>query len=285
MGSNPATLRGALWMGGAVLSFAAMAVAVRELQRHMGSFEILFLRSIVMLTIVGLLVARTGPAAVRTQRLGTHVMRNMLHLAGQYFWVYSIGALTLATVFAIEFTMPVWTAMLAALFLGERLTAPRLTQLALGFAGVLIILRPGDVAFHPAALLMILGSFCYAGTMIFTKRLSATDAPLAVLFWMALVQAPITLVGAVPGWVMPAAVDLPWILGIGVGSFTAHYCMTRAMQLVDATIAVAIDFVRLPLIAVIGALFYAEAFDPLVIVGAIVIFAGTFYSLRQEGGR
>lgn len=282
---NSQHLRGALWMGGAVLSFAAMAVAVRELQRHMGSFEILFMRSVVMLAIVWIMLARTGLGAVRTQRFGTHLARAVLHIGGQYLWVYSIGLLTLATVFAIEFTMPIWAALLAAFFLGERLTGPRLVQLALGLAGVMIILRPGVGAFHPAALAALACSFLYATTMIYTKRLSATESPLAVLFWMSLVQAPITLVAALPHWVMPVAADLPWIVGIGTGSFTAHYCMTRAMHLVDATVAVPIDFFRLPLIAVVGALFYAEPFDPLVILGATVIFAGTYYSLRRETRR
>lgn len=285
MNSNPATLRGALWMGGAVLSFAAMAVAVRELQRRLGPFEILFLRSVVMLLIVAAMLPRAGTVALRTRWIGTHVSRNLLHFAGQYFWVYSIGALTLATVFAIEFTMPVWVALLAAAFLGERLRAHRLVQLACGLAGVLIILRPGAGAFHPAALVMILGSFCYAGTIIFTKRLSATDTPLTVLFWMSIVQTPIALAAALPQWIAPTAADLPWIVAIGVGSYTAHYCMTRSMQLVDATVAVPIDFIRLPLIAVIGAVYYAEPFDPLVIAGAAVIFAGTYYSLYRETRR
>jgi drug/metabolite transporter (DMT)-like permease len=197
-------------------------------------------------------------------------------------WVYSIGALTLATVFAIEFTMPVWTALLAWLFLKERLTAPRLAQLGLGLAGVLIILRPGGGGFHPAALAMILGSLCYASSFIFTKRLSSTDSALAVLFWMSVVQTPVSLVAAAPQWVTPVAADLPWILVIGAGSFSAHYCMVRAMRLVDAMVAVPIDFARLPLIAVVGALLYGEAFDPLVIAGAAVIFAGTYYSLSRE---
>jgi len=89
----------------------------------------------------------------------------------------------------------------------------------------------------------------------------------------------------VPQWVMPVLVDLPWILAIGIGSFTAHYCMTRAMKLVDAMVAVPIDFARLPLIAVVGALAYGEAFDPLVLVGAGLIFAGTYYSLSREHAR
>jgi drug/metabolite transporter (DMT)-like permease len=219
---------------------------------------------------------------VRTQRIGLHVLRNTLHFAGQYFWVYSIGALALATVFAIEFTMPVWTALLAAVFIGERLTTPRIVQLALGLVGVLIILRPGAGFFQVAALVMILGSMCYAATMICTKKLSASDSPLAVLFWMSVVQMPIALATALPQWVAPVGADLPWVIAIGAGSFAAHYCMTRAMTLADATLVVPIDFIRLPLIAVVGALFYAEPFDPMVLVGAAVIFAGTYYSLSRE---
>src|SRR5688572_25734116 len=147
-------------MLGAVMSFAAMAVAVRELQRHMGSFEIVFLRSVVMLALAIGFVARSGTATLRTRRIHMHFGRNLIHLLGQTLWVYSIGALTLATVFAIEFTMPVWTALLAWIFLRERLSPPRLVMLGLGLAGVLVILRPGGGGFHPAALAMVLGSLC-----------------------------------------------------------------------------------------------------------------------------
>jgi drug/metabolite transporter (DMT)-like permease len=279
---NHNTLRGVLWMGGAVLSFTAMAIAARELHRHMGSFEIVFMRSLVMLAVVLAMLPRAGIAAVRTQRLQLHLWRNVIHFVGQVLWVYSIGALTLAMVFAIEFTMPMWTALLAWLFLKERFTRPRLVQLALGFAGVLIILRPGGTAFHPAALGMVLGSLCYASSFIFTKRLTSTDSALAVLFWMAVIQTPISLVAALTQWVTPAAADLPWIVVIGIGSFSAHYCMTRAMKLVDAMVAVPIDFIRLPLIAVVGAAFYGEPLDALVFVGAAIIFAGTYYSISRE---
>jgi len=269
----------------AVLSFALMAVAVRQLLRHMGILEILSLRTLVTLLLVSTVIARRGFAPLRTQRFPVHAIRAVMHLAGQFCWMYAISALTLATVFAIEFTMPVWTAILAALFLGERLNQGRIVQLALGLAGVAIILRPGLGAFHAAALVMVLGSMCYAGNMIFTKRLSATDTALAVTFWMSAVQMPITFAAALPSWVAPALADTPWILAIGAGSFAAHYSMTRAMKLADATVVVPIDFVRLPLIAVVGALFYAEPFDPMVIVGAAVIFAGSYYSLRRESAR
>jgi len=276
------TLRGVLWMGGAVLSFSAMAIAARQLLAHMGPFQVLFVRSVIMLAIVLLVVAQSENAVTSTRRLPLHVLRNVVHFAGQYCWVFAIGALPLATVFAIEFTMPVWTAILAALLLKEKLTPNRMTMLALGLIGVLIILRPGFGFFHVAALVALAASLFYAGNMIATKRLAATDSPLAILFWMSVVQTPLSLVTALPQWVAPPPADLPWMAVMGIGSYAAHYCMSRAFRLADATVVVPIDFTRLPLIAVVGALFYGEAFDPMILVGAAVIFAGTYASLRRE---
>ena len=293
---NQNPLRAALWMGCAVLSFSFMAVAVRELLRHIGAFEILFLRTLVTMLLVLAVIARQGAATLRTRLFGLHLARALMHLGGQYCWIFAIGALTLATVFAIEFTMPVWVAVLATLFLGERMNRGRLAMLLLGLAGIAIILRPAIGAehaaldahlagFHPAALVMVLGSMCYAGNMIMTKRISAADSPIAVLFWMSLTQLPVTFLTALPQWAMPQPIDLGWAAVIGTGSFIAHYSMTRAMKLGDATLVVPIDFLRLPLIAAVGALFYGEAFDPMVFVGAAVIFAGSYYSLSREARR
>jgi len=276
------TLRGVLWMGGAVLSFSAMAIAARQLLAHMGPFQVLFVRSVIMLAIVLLVVAQSENAVTHTRRLPLHVLRNVVHFAGQYCWVFAIGALPLATVFAIEFTMPVWTAILAALLLKEKLTRNRMTMLVLGLVGVLIILRPGFGFFHAAALVALAASLFYAGNMIATKRLAGTDSPLAILFWMSVVQTPLSLVTALPQWVAPPPADLPWMAVMGIGSYAAHYCMSRAFKLADATVVVPIDFTRLPLIAVVGAVFYAEPFDPMILIGAGIIFAGTYYSLRRE---
>ncbi|MBI1943978.1 MAG: DMT family transporter [Betaproteobacteria bacterium] len=271
-------------MAGAVLSFCAMAIAARELLRHIGVFEILFFRTGVALAIVLAIVLPGGAAVLRTRLMGVHLWRNLFHLGGQASWVYAIGALPLATVFAIEFTSPIFTALLAALMLAERMNRGRLVMLALGFAGVLVILRPGLAVVQPASLVMILGSFCFAVQMIGTKRLAGSDAPLTVLFWMSVIQTPFCLAAALPGWTPPALADLPWIAVIGGGSFTAHYCLTRAMKFADATVVVPVDFFRLPLIAVVGALFYAEPFDPAVILGAALIFTGTYYSVSRERG-
>lgn len=279
------SLRGALWMGGAVLSFSAMAIAARELLARMGIFEILAFRTGIAFLIVLAMVAPAGFASLATRRFGTHLWRNLVHLAGQACWVYAIALLPLATVFAIEFTMPIWTALLAAVFLRERITRARALMLALGFGGVLVILRPGLAALQPGALLALGASLFYAAQMIATKQLSRTDSPLAVLFWMSVIQTPVSAALAAPAWVAPVAADLPWLVAIGTGSYTAHYCLTRAMRHADAAVVTPVDFARLPLIAVVGAVFYGERFDPAVILGAAMIFAGTWVSLKAEHGR
>jgi drug/metabolite transporter (DMT)-like permease len=278
----PPAMRGALWMGGAVLSFSVMAIAVRELLRTMGSFEILFLRSASSLAILLAILPYSGLRVLRTRRFGLHMARNVLHFGGQYAWVFAIGMLPLATVFAIEFTMPVWTAVLAILMLGERLNRGRAVMLGMGVAGVLIILRPGLADVSPASLVMLAGAFAYAAVMIVTKRLSRTDSALAVLFYMALVQLPLAFFPARSEWVDPELADAPWIIAVGASGLVAHFCLTRAFRLADAMIVVPIDFLRMPLIAVVGILFYNEPLDIAILLGAAVIFAGTYYSIRRE---
>ncbi len=278
----PSPLRGALWMGGVVLSLSIMAISARQLAHHMGSFEILFLRTLVSLAIVLAILTRGGFETVRTRHAGLHVFRNLLHFGGQFAWVYALALLPLATVSSIEFTMPIWAALLAMLFLGERLNRGRAVMLALGIAGMLVILRPGAGFVHPAALVMLLGSVAYAGSMITTKRIARTDSPLAVLFYMSLIQTLLGFPPALVHWVAPQLADLPWILAIGVGGITAHYSLTRAFKLADATLVMPIDFLRLPLIAIVAAIAYGEAIDPTIMIGAAIIFAGTYYSIWRE---
>jgi len=281
-GRAPAALRASLWMVGTLFSFSTMAIAVRELLDTMGTFEVLFFRSLVSLLMVLAIVPRYGLGALRTRRFGLHLVRNLFHYCGQYAWVYAIAFLPLATVFAIEFTMPVWTAVLAVMLIGERLNRGRVVMLLTGIAGILIILRPGFAFIHPAALVMLGGSLAFATTMITTKRLSSTDSPLVILFYMSVIQLPLGLIPALPVWVMPTVADLPWVIGVGVAGYSAHYCMTRAFRLADATLVVPLDFLRLPLIAVVGALFYREPIELATMLGAVVMFAGTYYSVSRE---
>ena len=281
----PVALRGALWMGGAVVSFSVMAIAVRELLRTLGVFEILFLRSLVSLILIAAVLPVTGLQTLRTRRFGLHVVRNLFHFSGQYAWVHAIALLPLAMVFAIEFTMPVWAALLAIPILGERLTRARVLMLILGLAGILIILKPGLVEVKPAALVMLAGSFAYAATMISTKRLAHGDSAIAILFYMSAIQVPLGLIPALPVWVTPGLAELPWIVAVGVTGLSAHFCLTRSLRIADASLVVPIDFLRLPLITAVGMLFYGEPLDLSILLGAAVIFAGTYTSIRLESRR
>jgi drug/metabolite transporter (DMT)-like permease len=155
-------------------------------------------------------------------------------------------------------------------------------MLVLGLVGILVILKPGFSFIHPAALVMLAGAFAYATTMITTKRLVGRDSAFAILFYMAAIQLPLGLFPALSQWVSPGIADVPWIAAIGAAGLISHYCLTRALRIADAMVVVPIDFLRLPLIAVVGMLFYGEPLELPVMLGAAVIFAGTYYSIRRE---
>jgi S-adenosylmethionine uptake transporter len=275
-------VRAAIWMTGALASFTGMAIAARQLSFHMGTFEILFFRSLVGLVIMAPLVLWKRVDVFRASRLGLQIGRNAIHFAGQFCWVVGVAVLPLAQVFAIEFTMPIWVAFMAAFFLRERLTGPRIVAIIGGFIGVLIIVRPGLAGFNPASVVVLAGAIFFAASVVMTKVLTRTDSTLAILFFMAVVQMPMGLVPALRDWVTPGNAELPWILLIGVAALTAHYTLTRALRIADASVILPIDFMRVPIVAVVGFLLYAEALDPWVFVGALVIFLSNYQVVRAE---
>ena len=268
------------WMMGAVVSLLAMAVAGRELAAEISVFEIMFFRNSICLTIICLVMLYYGRRLLVTRRLGLHLIRNICHFFAQAGWYFGLAFLPLAEVFAIEFTAPIWTVILAAIFLGERLTGQRSLGVFLGFAGILIILRPGLGIFDPAALAVLGAAVGFAATFVITKSLTASDAPLTILFYMNLIQLPLGMVPALLDWVTPSTQLWPWVLVTGLAGLGTHYCFARAFALADAGIVTPIDFVRLPLAGVIGYFFYQEGLDLAVIVGAAVILLGNLLNIR-----
>ncbi len=278
---HPALLA-AFWMIGALFSFMAMAISGRELSAEYTTFQILFFRSVIGVLLIGFLVSRSGFAQLKTQRFGAHLLRNIAHFGGQYGWFYGLAFISLAEVIAIEFTTPVWTALFAFFLLGERLTLPRIIALVLGIGGLLLILRPGTGVLEPAAFAVLAGAVGYALSYIQTKSLSATDTPLCILFYMTLIQLPFGMVPALMDWKTPSLEMAPWIALVGVTAMSAHYCMTRALKLADATVVVPMDFMRLPLIMLVGYLLYQESVDWFVLVGALLMFSGNLVNIRAE---
>jgi drug/metabolite transporter (DMT)-like permease len=260
-------------------SFMAMAISGRQLATELTTFQVLFFRSLVGVVVIGALIQRTGWVHLRTQALGTHVVRNVVHFAGQFGWFYGLAHIPLSEVFALEFTMPIWTALLAPFLLGERMTRARAAVVTIGFVGTLIVLRPGVTIVQPAALAVLGSAFLYAIAHSLTKRLSGTDTPLAILFFMTLIQLPLGFALSLHNWTWPSTGMWPWIAIVGVTALIAHYCMTRAFRLADATVVVPMDFLRLPLIAAIGYFLYGETVDIWVVLGAIVLCLGAWLNI------
>lgn len=277
-----------LWMSGALLSFSAIAVAVRELSAALSVFEMLAFRNaagLLGLVVVGLCVTRLRRELV-PRRLPRHIQRNVIHWAGQYAWTVGVTLLPLAVVFAIEFTAPALTALFAVLLLGEKLTRTRALAIGLGFLGVLVIVRPGVGEMGWPALVVLFAAFCFALTAIATKSLTRTESTFAIMVWMNAMQLPLNFAGAGEGYFarLAEAPVLP-LAALAVAGFTAHWCLTNAYRNGDAIMVVPLDFMRIPLIAVVGLLLYAEPLDPFVFVGAAVIVTGILINLRAERAR
>lgn len=275
-------LTAVFWMVGTLVSFTLMAIAVRELAGAIHAFEIQFFRSVGALIILAPFALRKGWSSLKTERPKLQLGRNLVHYAAQLGWIIGVIALPLAEVFAIEFTTPVWAALIAAIFLGEKLNRGRIAAVVLGFLGILIILRPGMTTISPATFAILAAAVGFAITLVATKSLTRTDSPLTILLYMALIQLPIGALNTMFVWTTPNLQQLLLLLAVGAVGLSAHYCTARALALVDATLVVPMDFMRLPLIVLVGFVLYNEAANPLVILGAAVIFAGNYYSIRRE---
>lgn len=280
----PPAAAAALWFCGTMAGFAGMAVSARELETTMSTFEILFFRSLIGVLAALPAVARNRFADLCTERLRLHGLRALVQFAAQLCWLHGIVNLTLSDLTAIEFSIPVFTALLAVAFLGERMTRHRWIATVCGFAGVLIIVQPGGSAFSLAGGVMVAGSALYAGSGVLVKHLTRTDSPLAIIFFMNLLQLPLGLAPAVfvSGWVTPAPADVPWILVWGLAGLAAHYAMARALQIADITVVFPLDFLRLPLMGILGFLAYAEALSPWTLAGAAVMFGANWHAIRAE---
>ncbi len=274
-----------LWMVGTLLSFSLMAISVRQLGGVLNLFELLMVRSVGGLIIL-LIVMAAQPSLfgyLTLRRPGMHLLRNGSHFVANLCWTNAVIVMPLATVFAIEFLMPVWAGLLAVLFLGERFTVSRAGSIALGFLGVLIILRPGIEAFQPAAVGVLVASLGYAVSNIGTKKLIPVQSTIAILFWMNLMQAVMALAGSDLAFPLRLASDQwIWAVGLACGGTAAHYCLTNALRVADAMVVIPLDFLRIPLIAFVGWMFYAERLDLLVFIGAAVIVGGIMWNLRDE---
>lgn len=274
----------ALWMAGWLALMVTMAVAGREATLELDVFQVMLIRSVVGFFLLYPLVrAAGGFSAMRTAHPLRHVARNAIHYSGQYGWLLAITMIPIAQVVAIEFTMPIWTALLAVAFLGERMTAGKVLAVIFGLMGVVLIVRPGIDHVEIGQLVALGAAVTFAGSTILVKSLTRVDSVTVIIFWMLVIQSLIGLVPAMVVWQTPPPESWIWLLLVAFCGTFSHYCMARALVHADATVVVPMDFLRVPLTAVAGALIFGEPFGFYAILGAALVLAGNLFNLKRGG--
>ena len=278
-------LKAAFFMVGAMVSFTAMAVAGRELAGTLDTFEIMMYRSFIGVIIVLSVATIYGKRGeISANRLGLHTIRNIFHFTGQNLWFYALIYIPLSQLFAFEFTNPLWIAILAPFFLGEVMTRTRILAFALGFIGVLIVARPESAPITFATFAAATCALMFALTTICTKHLGKTEPTISILFWLTVIQGILGVICA--GYdgdiAIPPAHLLHWVAIVGFGGLLAHYCITTALKIAPASIVAPLEFLRLPLIAVVGFILYDEPLLATVFIGAIIVFGANALNIREE---
>jgi len=275
-------VQGLGWMALSMVSFISMAVGSRELASTLSIRQVLFFRALVGLGVI-LLVGKSLLPQIRQMKLfPRHLARNAVHFTAQYFWTIGVVSLPLASVFALEFTMPIWVALFAWLLLKEKLTGPRLLATLGGFIGVLVVVRPGHGVIDPAAGLVLLAAAGYGLSLILVKQLTRECSPAVIVVWMILIQLPLGLLAALTDWRDVGLSDVPWMMVAGVCALSAHYCQAQALKRLDASVIMPVDFLRVPMAALVGFYAYGEGIDVWVVIGGCIILMSNFQAMMSE---
>jgi drug/metabolite transporter (DMT)-like permease len=281
MDRTPSKPRAALWMAGWLTLMLIVAVAGRETTRELNVFQIMEGRSILgFFMLYPLIHMNGGFSAMKTSRPLQHIGRNLVHYVAQVGWFYALTLIPLGQVVSIEFTMPIWTAILAASFLGERMTAGKIAAIVLGVVGVIVIVRPATGQINPGQLIALAAAVGFGVSVAMMKSLTRTENTVAIIFWMLVVQSAAGFFPALYVWQWPSAYAWGGIVVIAFCGTFSHFCMARAMLYADATVVLPMDFLRVPLTAIAGWLIYSEQLDTFTLLGAALILTGNLLNLR-----
>jgi drug/metabolite transporter (DMT)-like permease len=266
----------------AALCFAGLSAQVKFLSSDLHGFVITFWRNFWGLFFMLPWLLRQGLGELSWRRIRMFTLRSALSLISMLFGFTSLSYLTLANATALSFTAPLFATILAAVVLGETVRRRRWTATAVGFIGVLIVLRPGVVGFGIGEMLALAGAFLTALVIIVVKQMSRTEPSNAIVAYMVLLLTPMSLVTALPFWSWPAASDWPFVIGMGLAGTVGHVCWTRAISMADASVVVPFDYLRLIFTIIIGILAFAEQPDRYTLIGSAIIVMAGIYIARRE---
>lgn len=271
-----AVVLGILWMLAGGAAFTIMGALIKQLSQTLPITVIVFFRMLVALSFLLPWILRDRLAPVVTSRPGLHLLRSTSGILSLTCLVYSLSRLDLADAVAISFTTPLWMIVTAALLLREASGPRRKLATAIGFGGVLIIVRPG-VDLEPAMLAALASAFFGSLSLACVKKLSVSDSALTITFYFSFIGTIVSVVPAVVFWVGPTPVEYLLLVATGALGAAGLMCGVRAYSLADATVISPVDFTRLPLAAVIGYVVFKELPDVWTLSGAAIIMVSVIY--------
>jgi drug/metabolite transporter (DMT)-like permease len=276
------TLRGIGFMLIAVTVWSAMMILVKALSAEYTSFQILFIRTLFGLAILTPILWRNGFSTLKTRRLPLHMSRAVFAYFGMLGLFIGLGSIPIAEVVSLSFTQPIFIFLLAAILLGEKLNARRVIAILGGFAGVLILLRPGFTEVGFGAAVVLGGAIAYAFSNVCIKKLMTTENVTSTTVWVNILMCPLAGIPAAFYWVTPTLPDLALLAGVGLTGTAGIWFISRAYATAEMSAVVPFDFLRLPIVAAAGWIWFGEITDIWTIAGAAVIFASTYALARWE---
>ena len=276
------TLIGMAFMLGNALGATGVNAIVRGLSSDLHPFEMAFFRCAFGLIALAPMVLRHGLEPFRTQRLGLHALRGALQAAVLLMFFLALSMTPMATVQALFFTSPLFATLLALVVLGEAIQARRIAALVVGFAGVLVVLRPGFGALDPGALLMLAAAATWGSAIIVIKMLSRTETSLTATLYPTLFVTPIALLSALPYWRTPTWEELSWMALLGIFATVSHLCLAQAFKEAEVTAVLPVDFTKLIWAALAGYLLFAEVPGLSIWLGGAMIFSAVTYIAIRE---
>lgn len=270
----------------AALLFAVAAGFVKTLDGAIPLAQLVLFRSLFALPVLlPMLPAAGGWRVLRTRYPMGHAIRTFWGLLGMLTAFYGYTALPLASVTALGFTMPLFLTLLAVPLLGERVGWRRGLAVAVGFMGVLFMVRPGDTAAADLwpSLIVLFGAFAWAMAMISIRRLGEKGEPgVAIVLWFAIGGGVVSLLASLPVWVWPSPVQWGLLLGVGIASAFAQLLMTEAYRKGEPTLVAPFEYSGIVWTTLLGALVWAEAPDGWDAVGILILVGSGLYIWRRE---
>ncbi|MDX5362354.1 MAG: DMT family transporter [Alphaproteobacteria bacterium] len=268
------------------ISNTLMLSAIKHLAEDLHPLQIAFFRCIVgFMVLAPMLWQIGGIGAMRTRHIGLHALRGLLNAGAMLCFFWAVSITPMAMISAINFTAPLFATLLAILILGERVGIRRWAGLVIGFAGTLVIVRPGFEAVSPGAILALVSSLVWAGAMIVIKRLTHEESPLVITLYASIFVGLFALIPAIAVWQWPTGWQWGWLALIGVFGSAVQYFLTRAFSLADTTLVLPFDFLKLVWASIAGLFLFQEVPDIWTWIGGSVIFASSFYIAYRERRR